>query len=327
MAKIKRSQAESRPEGDKVSSSKEPVRDDVPADSATSESASVPGPKKESKADSTTEVQVHPIPLDPRDSTIRTLQLTLVVVSAIAIALLVALLVVVLRGGSAAPQAELTTPPATETTAAVPGGEATTAAPAPTYFTHYVPVNPDKVKEGAIIVEVHTDYQCPWCERMEDIYGEALYALSESGDIDLRVHLRTLVGDQIIKNDSSQRAAVAALCAQEVGSFWSYHSAIFANQPQEGVGYTDAQLRDQFASQAGITGEALSRFQTCYDTKQTTAEVTAAEQEGSAAGVNGTPTIFVNGAKVSFNLQSDVAHGQPVQKIPTADLLTGLQNL
>jgi len=247
---------------------------------------------------------------DPRDAAIRHLQVGLTLVSLVAVGLIVAVILLLPRGTSAGPAS-----PSASSSPSVP------ASSAPYFSTNYVAVNPN-VKQGAIVVEIHDDYQCPWCERAEQIYGDALSSLSKSGDIDLRIHIRTLVGDQIIHNDSSERAGIAALCANTVGHFWDYHAAIFANQPEEGVGYTDDQLRTDFASQAGITGSDLTNFQTCYDTKATSSQLTAMEQEGTAAGINGTPSFFVNGQKVSFDLQANSATVQPAD---AASLLAELQ--
>ena len=204
-------------------------------------------------------------------------------------------------------------------TAPASAAPSTTAPPAPVFMENFIAVNPTAVKQGAIVVEIHTDYQCPYCKDAEDIYGGALGELSQSGDIDLRIVLRTMVGDRIIKNDSSERAANAAVCASEAGHFWAYHSAVFTNQPAEGVGFTDDQLRNAFAAQAGITGADLTAFQTCYDTKAMADRVTAMESEAWQAGVNGTPAFFVNGVKYSWNLQ---------MAAPTAaELLNGLQQI
>ncbi|MDR2929430.1 MAG: DsbA family protein [Propionibacteriaceae bacterium] len=248
---------------------------------------------------------------DPRDTTIRALQVGLTVVSIIAIGLAIAVVLLALRS-TPAPTAS--------------GTPSTSASAKPLYLTKYVAVNPESVKSDAIVVELHTDYQCPWCGRAELIYGNALAQLSQSGDVELRIHLRTLVGDQIIHNDSSQRSAMAATCADTVGAFWAYHSAIFAHQPEEGVGFTDAQLREDFASEAGITGTDLTKFQQCYDDKQTSGFVQEMEQEGSAAGINGTPTFYVNGVKVSFNLQSEAQNGA-VSTISADSLLASLKSL
>jgi len=253
-------------------------------------------------------------PVDPRDASIHRLQVGLTIVSLVAVCLVVAVVLLLFRGG--------TTPIDDPSSPTVPT-EPAPSTPELYSFTHYVAVNPN-VKPGALVVELHDDYQCPWCERAEQIYGDALAALSQSGDIDLRIHIRTLVGDQIIHNDSSERAGIAALCANKVGHFWDYHTTIFANQPQEGVGYTDDQLRVDFAAQAGISGQDLTSFQTCYDTKATSAELTAMETEGTAAGINGTPSFFVNGQKAGFDLQSNSATVQPWDP---ANLLSELQRV
>jgi len=247
-------------------------------------------------------------PPDPREKTIHVLQTVLTLVSAIALCLAATVVLLVARG----PAASLVTGTTPSPTASA------------TYFTKYIDVNPGAVKPGAIVVEIHSDYQCPWCARAEQIYGDALGQLSQSGDIDLRIHIRTIIGDQVIKNDSSERAGIAAVCANQVGHFWAYHTTVFANQPAEGVGYTDDQLRSVFAAQAGITGADLTTFQTCYDTRATADFVTQMEQEGAAAGVNGTPAFFVNGKQVSFDLQ---ANSSTVQPITAAQMLSGLQQI
>ncbi|MDR2974532.1 MAG: DsbA family protein, partial [Propionibacteriaceae bacterium] len=253
-----------------------------------------------------------PAPVDPRDATIRHLQLGLSIVSVVAVILAAAVVFLALR------TVDSDNAPTTAGTSTPNSTASATPTQAPLYFTKYVGVNSEAVKPGAIVFELHTDYQCPWCGRAEQIYGEALSQLSKAGDIDLRIHIRTLIGSAVIGNDSSERAAIAALCANRGGHFWEYHSAIFANQPEEGVGFTDDQLRVDFAGQAGLTGQELTDFQGCYDSQATSSEVDAMEQEGVAAGVSGTPTFFVNGVKMSLNLQTTTP-------VSATDLLAGLK--
>ena len=301
MAKVKRLDMARQATGDKKSPVEPPIGEETPqpttpgGDTAQTDSA----------------FATLPPPVDPRDSTIRHLQAALTVVILITVALIVAVILLMSKTAPSSGPASSNSP--------APASQPPSVAP---YFsTNYVAVNPN-VKPGAIVIEIHDDYQCPWCERAEEIYGDALHSLSQSGDIDLRIHIRTLVGDEIIHNDSSERAGIAALCANTIGHFWDYHATIFANQPQEGVGYTDDQLRTDFASQAGITGQDLTDFQTCYDTKATSDLLSSMEKEGVAAGINGTPSFFVNGQQVSFDLQANSATVQPAD---AANLLKELQ--
>jgi protein-disulfide isomerase len=247
--------------------------------------------------------------------TVFALRLALVVVSIVAIGLIVTVILLLTRGNG----------PASGTTSPQPNASAATTQEAtPMYLTQYIAVDSGATKEDAIIIELHTDYQCPWCGRAEQIYGEALHDLAISGDVDLRIHLRTLVGDQIIGNDSSRRAAAAAVCANDVDAFWAYHSTIFANQPEEGVGFTDEQLLVDFPAQAGISGQALQDFQTCYQSGASQEQVQAMEDEGSQAGINGTPAFYVNGLPVNFDLQPSA---DSITSMNATDLLAALQNL
>jgi protein-disulfide isomerase len=151
---------------------------------------------------------------------------------------------------------------------------------------------PGAVKAGAPVVDFFFDYQCPGCASVETYYGDTLAAAAQAGQINLRYRPLTFL-DENLANDSSERAARAAACADVVGSYASYHQTIFANQPsKEGTGYTDDQLRVTFASTAGITGDALTRFQQCYDRKQTADFVAEAYSKNLPAS---TPRMTVNG--------------------------------
>ncbi|QQY15020.1 thioredoxin domain-containing protein [Cutibacterium avidum] len=141
-------------------------------------------------------------------------------------------------------------------------------------------LNPDKVKKGAPTVTVYQDYQCPACKGAEDLLGKPLNDLSSKGEIKLQYHTLTFL-DRNLRNDSSSRAAMAAAAADVVGKYEAYHDVVYSHQPkQEGAGYTDEQLRKEFASEAGITGANLTRFQHIYDTRQTEQFVNEANDKG-----------------------------------------------
>ncbi len=141
-------------------------------------------------------------------------------------------------------------------------------------------LNPDKVKRGAPTVTVYQDYQCPGCKAVEDALGKQFNELSTRGEIRLQYHTMTFL-DQRIEGENSQRAAIAAAAADVVGKYEAYHDVVYSHQPkEEGAGYTDDQLRKEFASEAGITGADLTRFQHIYDTRQTERFVNEANDKG-----------------------------------------------
>lgn len=216
-------------------------------------------------------------------------------------------------------------------------------------------------KAGALIVDVHFDYQCPYCDILEKTYDTAFEDLVTSGDIVLRFHTRTFL-DRLTPNRSSSLAAMAAACVDIADNtkYAAYHNTIFTNQPQEGTGYTNQQLRSDFAATAGLTGDALTTFQACFDRRATydwttmvepnnsslvtnqnppnqylfggnaplyydsSGQLTSDTSTGTAGGVSGTPMILVNGKTMNWSVLFD-SNWNPTVDTTGAGLLPVLQ--
>jgi len=167
-------------------------------------------------------------------------------------------------------------------------------------------VNPGKAKDGAPVVELFFDYQCPICKQFETLYSEPLNVLAEAGDIELHYRTMTFL-DNNLSNDASTRAGIAAACSDFAGVYSAFHNEIFANQPAtEGDGYTDEVLRETVPASVGITAEALTNFQKCYDDQATKAFVRGTNDKASQDNVTGTPTFHVNGKDVQLSSFSGV---------------------
>ena len=81
-------------------------------------------------------------------------------------------------------------------------------------------------------------------------------------------------------------------CAADAGKMGEYVQALMAGQPaQEGDVFTDAALT-QFATTAGISGDALATFSSCL-TGRTYAAQVAAEDAGKKAAEHGVRTLEV----------------------------------
>ncbi len=149
-------------------------------------------------------------------------------------------------------------------------------------------------------LDIYEDFQCPVCKQFEDLYGQHVDQLAKDNKVKLVFHTLSFLDDNL-RNDSSNRAANAAACADDQGAFLAYHNAIYANQPeQEGTGYTDAQLK-QFAQTAGLSGAGLGTWQKCYDSRSHNQYVESVQTQGSKDGVNATPTIRLNGKDISLS--------------------------
>lgn len=129
-----------------------------------------------------------------------------------------------------------------------------------------------------------SDFQCPFCSRLIP----SLKAVEEKYGDKVRVVFRQY---PLPFHQNAQKAAEASLCANEQGKFWEMHDAMFANQQALEV----AQLKAK-AAELGMNAE---QFNQCIDSGKHAAAIQADMQEGSAAGVNGTPAMFINGRFIS----------------------------
>jgi len=125
--------------------------------------------------------------------------------------------------------------------------------------------------------------------------------LADAGDIELRNRNMTFL-DNNLQNDSSTRSGIAAACSDVTGKYAAFHAEIYNHQPaNEGDGYTDEVLRDTIPASVGITGEALTKFQACYDEQSTKAFVQGMNDLASKDGITGTPSFHVNGKDIPLS--------------------------
>lgn len=165
--------------------------------------------------------------------------------------------------------------------------------------------------KGAPTLDIYEDFQCPICGEFEKIFGSTVDQLGSSGKAKINYHILTFLDDNL-GNDSSSRAANAATCAADQGKFIEYHNAVYAGQPaKEGQGYTDAQLK-QFAETAGLSGDALSTWQTCYDNREHNQYIQSVQEQASKDGVNGTPTVKLNGTTMNLSNMTPASFAQAV---------------
>ncbi len=147
-------------------------------------------------------------------------------------------------------------------------------------------------------VHLYEDFQCPGCGVLEATSGAAFTQAAEAGQIQLTYTLMSFL-DGNLRNDSSSRAANAALCADDQGAFAAYHAEVYAHQPaQEGQGWTDDELVG-FAGSAGISGAGLESFTSCLTQDTHGAYVEAMQAKANQDGITGTPRVFWDGTELT----------------------------
>lgn len=156
--------------------------------------------------------------------------------------------------------------------------------------------NPD----ASNVVEVYVDYQCPYCQRWEQEIGEVLAQRAQDPDSDLLIKQYNLafLGEASASLDppgSSARAASAALCVLEgegPEAFAGFNAQIFAvaDPNRSSVQFQTSELA-QLAADSGAAEQTVA----CIDEERHVPFVALATQNGFSRGVQGTPTVIVNG--------------------------------
>lgn len=152
-------------------------------------------------------------------------------------------------------------------------------------------------KSAKVTISVIEDFQCPACKAFEQETGPLL-AQYEAGD-QVKVEYRGIAFlDQMSSTDYSSRALNASACvAAEVPSKWkAFHDTLYANQPEEqSAGLTDAEL----TSLAVGVGAPESKVKACIADGKYKAWVKATTDATMGHnGVQGTPTVYVDGTAV-----------------------------
>ncbi len=150
---------------------------------------------------------------------------------------------------------------------------------------------------ATVTVEEFADYQCPTCAaqhpKMKELTG--LYGNR------IRFVYRGFPLTQIHKN--AYEAAVAAEAAGMQGKFWAMQDQLYPNQ-QTWANSTEARkIFEEYAQKIGLD---FAKYQTDVVGLPAQNRVAADLERGRGVGINGTPTIYINGTKL-LPEQTDVS--------------------
>jgi protein-disulfide isomerase len=154
------------------------------------------------------------------------------------------------------------------------------------------------VKAPVTIVEF-SDFQCPYCKKAEAVLTGLL--AKYKGKLKLAYRdfpLRTL-------HPQAQLAAEAGRCAGEQGKFWEYHDALLMDQSK-----LDETGLAKTAQALGLNEKS---FQTCLTGGKFKAQIEQDVQDGTKAGVTGTPGFFINGEFVN-GVQSEAEFEKIIER-------------
>ncbi len=148
---------------------------------------------------------------------------------------------------------------------------------------------------AALTLVEFSDFQCPYCwlavgklNAVLDAYPGKIKLIFKEFPLDT--------------HSQAALAAAAAIAANRQGKFWPMHDALFAHRRDLS--------RPSILALARIAGLDMKRFEADLDSPETRKIVERDVDDGDRAGVEGTPSVFINGRK--YNGALDLAAMRPV---------------
>lgn len=134
------------------------------------------------------------------------------------------------------------------------------------------------------------DFECPSCRAEAPVLRELIPDLFPN-------KVRIVFKDYPLESVHpwARAASVAGRCVfrQDPRAFWKFYDWDYQNQDE----ITVENLKSKVLAWAAGNGLSSAQLASCIDSKATDVEVARNIEEGKAAGVRGTPTLFVNGMK------------------------------
>ncbi|MGD0775126.1 MAG: thioredoxin domain-containing protein [Candidatus Solibacter sp.] len=142
---------------------------------------------------------------------------------------------------------------------------------------------------GARITLVEfSDFQCPYCSKAVAQINATLKAYPN----DVRLIFKQYPLVEL--HPAAAISAQAALAAHAQGKFWPMHDAMFANRPKLS--------RQSILAWAKEIGLDMQRFTADLDSDAIKKAVLRDQADGDKAGVEGTPTVFIDGQRYNGDL-------------------------
>ena len=161
-----------------------------------------------------------------------------------------------------------------------------------------------------VTLEEFGDFQCSHCAQFAVGVGKRIKEeFVNTGKIRFVFRHFPFLGTE------SFRAAEATECAADQNRFWEYHDMVFGNWEGVNQGHFSDDNLKLFASSLQLDRGA---FDSCFDSGKYRGKVESDLRLGERMGVEGTPTLFLNGQKVNVAsydelaqlIESEIAVGQ-----------------
>ena len=131
-----------------------------------------------------------------------------------------------------------------------------------------------------------SDYQCPYCAKLVTEGGSQVKSsYVDSGKV--KMYFRDF---PLYFHEKANEAAMAARCADDQGKFWDMHDKLYQNQQTWEVSSDFTGVLEGYAGDLGMDKAA---FKSCVASSKYASQISGDAADGKAAGVSGTPSVFI----------------------------------
>lgn len=185
----------------------------------------------------------------------------------------------------------------------------TAASPAPAAATRAQVSTADRPvlgqKDAKVTLVEFSDYECPFCKRhFDQVYPQLKKDYIDTGKMKLIFRNYPLP----FHDPMATYEAQAALCARDQGgdsTYFKIHDEMFKQTTSNGTGLTKEKVA-QIATTVGLNANSLT---SCVDSNKYKEVITKDIVDGSAAGVNGTPTFVIGKSDASGTINGSIVVG------------------
>ena len=149
--------------------------------------------------------------------------------------------------------------------------------------------------DAPVTIQIWSDFQCPACRSLAlTVEPSLIEQFVVPGTVKLVYADVAFQGHNGSDPnwDESVQAAAGARCAADQSLFWQMHDWLFVNWQGENVG---SFRQDRLRAIAEAAGLDMSSYDTCMAAGDKQAATRSETNQASAAGINQTPTLVVNG--------------------------------
>lgn len=154
-------------------------------------------------------------------------------------------------------------------------------------------------KDAKVTIVNFDDYQCPYCAMM---HGVLTHDILQTYGNEIKIVYKDFPLTEI--HPWAKHAAIDANClaAENPAAYWNFVDTVHASSKDLSHGLTSDQQKDKLdmmaIDQGQKSGVDINKLQACVKAQNDQA-VMASHNEAELLGIDATPTMFINGQKVS----------------------------